>query len=78
SKLEMSAGVGPIEATAFGVSGFTGNGLTTQEGDGDIDFSGPKLIVPGLTVDPSQKFSWKIGGSIGGNISAELGHYSNW
>jgi len=27
SKLEMSAGIGPIEATAFGVSGFTGNGL---------------------------------------------------
>lgn len=78
SKLEMSAGIGPIEATAFGVSGFTGNGLVQAEKGGDLQVNKPQLVIPGITVDPSKKFSWKIGGSIGGNVSAEFGHYSNW
>ncbi|MFV5303178.1 RHS repeat-associated core domain-containing protein [Acinetobacter baumannii] len=78
SKLEMGAGIGPIEATLFGVSGYTGNGLVQAEKGGDFQFNKPQLVIPGVTVDPSKKFSWRIGASVGGNVSAEFGHYSNW
>lgn len=78
SKLEMGAGIGPIEATLFGISGYTGNGLVQSEKGGDFQFNKPQLVIPGVTVDPSKKFSWRIGGSVGGNVSAEFGHYSNW
>lgn len=38
----------------------------------------PQLVISGVTVDPLKKFSWRIGRSVRGNVSAEFGHYSNW
>lgn len=60
------------------VSRYTGNGLVQAEKGGDFQFTKPQLVISGITVDPSKNFSWRIGGSVGGNVSAEFGHYSNW
>lgn len=43
------------------VSRYTGNGLVQSEKGSDFQFNKPQLVIPGVTVDPSKKFSWRIG-----------------